>query len=182
MLRFLANDVLGLIYLYAGPQAGAILMRTNQAAYTALQPYHPVVLGAASQTEVQGENMNHVYLRLDLPTQPADGDRLILRVEALCQSHDQGWATGEGSWTWAEISLEDGEGNEVANRLPFFTNARASNAWQKHHAVFDATHELVHIIHALRPRRIAIVLRSAYPGWRIYCQSASLRVWHVMNA
>lgn len=89
----------------------------------------------------------------------------------------QGWVSdpSRGSWTWAECSWVDVEGNEIPghSRVKLFRNQLELQDWQEHEIRIDDPEFL-----SAQPggkAGIALWIRSQYGGWQHYVRYASIR-------
>ncbi|CAH1780819.1 unnamed protein product [Owenia fusiformis] len=136
------------------------------------------------ELEYGGDNLNLKYLIIEYPS-----DLKILKcVDVTVESHDQGWASGPGSWTWGEIAifrdtvnadLEHTE-TELSNRVDVYRNKRACNDFQRHEKrIYAPLSTQTNVLsHFKEDTHIGLWLRSRFPGWANYTRYAKIRVWY----
>jgi hypothetical protein len=88
----------------------------------------------------------------------------------------QGWVSdpNAGSWTWAELSWLDDEGQEVPGlrRFEVFRNQIDVNHWQTHHMVVTDPDFLQ--AQPAAGAQLGLWVRSCFPGWVHYMRYASI--------
>eukprot|EP01080_Neovahlkampfia_damariscottae_P009021 gene9021-1120_t len=95
----------------------------------------------------------------------------VVMFEVRCTSHDQGWATGGGSHTWADLVLKCKDTEKEILRKRIFTNVRAKSEWKTHQPENFGNSDLFEKLE--KADSISIFLRSSYPGWRCFAKNAS---------
>lgn len=101
------------------------------------------------------------YLQLQVPPNETCPAVKVIQVE--CSSHDQGWATADGSWTWSDLVVKNAQGLEVYRERNMFVNLRANDQFQLHVKIFDQNSEAVK---NLTPgNQLILELNAQFPGW-----------------
>ena len=125
-------------------------------------------------------NSNERYLRSG-PIRGGEFTYPLRRVIVTTDSKDQGWSsyretqgTREGSWTWFELTLDDGmTGDEIA-RVEIVRNIHAGIMFEEHRAVIEDERVLKH---AKRGDRLSVWVRAMFPGWCNHVRSVQIEVW-----
>jgi hypothetical protein len=114
----------------------------------------------------QNDNQNDEYLTMNI-------ENIInpIRMSIQCTSHDQGWASVGGSYTFGEFVLKSDDGIEL-QRTRIFTNQRANGNWQIHN-LFDVC-SVEFLENFSKSKTLSVYLRSEYPGWRCFAKNASI--------
>lgn len=127
---------------------------------------------------ISGMNMNTIYLSFaTLPTLHLTSFRQCERIEFEVYAHDQGWATAEGSWTWAETVLTsncDGSvDDEICERVEVYRNPCKNSQWQRHVKRFERDCK---IVNGFVPgeTQVRLILRSCFSGWIHFAQKARI--------
>lgn len=105
----------------------------------------------------------------------------LRRLVITTDSKDQGWSsypesqgTREGSWTWFELSLDDGMTGDEIVRVEVVRNIHAGSTFDKHRAVIEDGRVLKQ---AKRGDRLSVWVRAMYPGWHNLVQSVQIEAW-----
>jgi hypothetical protein len=114
----------------------------------------------------QNDNQHDEYLTMNI-----ENISNPLRMSIQCTSHDQGWASVGGSYTFGEFVLKS---DKELLRKRIFTNQRANGNWQIHN-LFDVGNDEF-LDNFLKSKTISIYLRSEYPGWRCFAKNTSIVV------
>ena len=101
------------------------------------------------------------YLKLHIP--PEHTCPVVKAIQVECSSHDQGWATGGGEWTWSDLVVKNAEGVEVHREHRMFVNPRANDQFQLHIKSFDQHSSVVK--HATPGSELILELKAQFPGW-----------------
>ena len=120
------------------------------------------------------------FLR-SLPIQGGEFTHPLRRVVISTDSKDQGWSsypetqgTREGSWTWFELSLDDGGTDDEMVRVEVVRNIHAGQRFEKHRAVIEDERILKQ---AKKGDRLSVWARAMYPGWVNSVRSVDIEVW-----
>ena len=96
-------------------------------------------------------------------------------------SRDQGWSsypaahgTREGSWTWFELALDDGETGDEIVRVEVVRNVHAGRGFIRHRAVIEDDRILKQ---AKKGDLLSVWVRAMYPGWKNYVHSVKIEAW-----
>jgi hypothetical protein len=114
----------------------------------------------------QNDNQHDEYLTMNI-----ENISNPLRMSIQCTSHDQGWASAGGSYTFGEFVLHS---EKELLRKRIFTNQRANGNWQIHNLFDVGNGEFLD--NFLKSKTVSIYLRSEYPGWRCFAKNASIVV------
>ena len=105
----------------------------------------------------------------------------LRRLVVTTDSRDQGWSiypeshgTREGSWTWFELTLDDGETGDEIVRVEVVRNIHAGWKFDKHRAVIEDERVLKR---ARKGDRLSVWVRAMYPGWENWIQSVEIEAW-----
>lgn len=105
----------------------------------------------------------------------------LRRLVITTDSKDQGWSsypekqgTRENSWTWFELTLDDGENDNEITRVEIVRNIHAGLVFVKHRAVIED--EMV-LKHAKEGDRLSVWVRAEYPGWCNNVHSVKIEAW-----
>lgn len=101
------------------------------------------------------------------------------RVEFEVVSHDQGWCSdpNAGSWTWGEGVATAADGTiRTGRRHCVYRNNIADLQWQRHDATWQRDHPVLSEMEA--GDSVELWIRSCFPGWRNFVNSAKLRVFY----
>ncbi|KAJ2992823.1 hypothetical protein HDV02_002844 [Globomyces sp. JEL0801] len=123
----------------------------------------------ANEKEVSECNINLLYLC----SQPI-GHFEVMKVIVETCSHDQGWASGVGSYTWSEIGIMTRNDDEKL-RIPLYYNNRADASDQERTFEFQKHDQLIKGLD--HGDRIAIWVRAMYPGWCHTISYARIKVY-----
>lgn len=105
----------------------------------------------------------------------------LRRVVITTDSRDQGWSsyretqgTREGSWTWFELTLDDGKSEDEIVRVEVVRNIHAGIRFEKHRAVIEDERVLKQ---AKRGDRLSVWVRAMFPGWCNHVRSVQIEAW-----
>ena len=101
------------------------------------------------------------YLNLHIP--PEHTCPVVKAIQVECSSHDQGWATGDGEWTWSDLVVKNVQGAEVHREERIFVNPRANKEFRLHVKNFDQNSNVVKC--ATPGSELVLELKAAFPGW-----------------
>ena len=112
------------------------------------------------------------------PIQGGDFAHPLRRLVITTDSKDQGWSsypetqgTRDGSWTWFDLTLDDGETGDEIVRLEVVRNVHAGKRFETYRAVIEDERILKR---ARKGDRLSVWARAMYPGWVNYVQSAKI--------
>ena len=115
------------------------------------------------------------------PIQGGEFTHPLRRVVITTDSKDQGWSsyretqgTREGSWTWFELSLDDGGADYEMARVEIVRNIHAGQRFEKYRAVIEDERILKQ---AKKGDRLSVWVRAMYPGWVNSVQSVEIEIW-----
>ena len=92
----------------------------------------------------------------------------------LFRSYPETQGTREGSWTWFELTLDDGETGEEIVRVEVVRNIHAGREFEMHRAVIEDERILKQ---AKAGDRLSVWVRAMYPGWVNYIRSVKIEAW-----
>ncbi|KAF9647233.1 hypothetical protein BDM02DRAFT_3188152 [Thelephora ganbajun] len=125
-------------------------------------------------------NANTRYLRSE-PIRGGEFTYPLRRLVVTTDSRDQGWSsypeshgTRKNSWTWFELTLDDGETNDEIVRVEVMRNIHAGSIFEKHQAVIEDGRILRQ---ARKGDRLSVWVRAMHPGWCNHVQSVKIEVW-----
>ena len=134
-------------------------------------------------TRSDSVHFRHANVRY-LRTPPIQGGGLthpLRRVVVTTDSKDQGWSrhpetqgTREGSWTWFELTLDDGETGDEIVRVEVVRNVHAGLRFENHRAVIEDERVLKQ---AKEGDRLSVWVRAMRPGWENWVQSVTIEAW-----
>jgi len=123
---------------------------------------------------------NMRYLRSGL-IQGGEFTYPLRRLVITTDSKDQGWSsyaesqgTREGSWTWFELALDDGNTGDEIVRVEVVRNIHAGLTFEEHRAVIEDRQVLKQ---AKKGDRLSVWVRAMYPGWCNHVRSVQIEVW-----
>jgi len=123
---------------------------------------------------------NMRYLRSG-PIQGGEFTYPLRRVVVTTDSKDQGWSsypetqgTREGSWTWFELTLEDGETDDEIARVEVVRNIHAGLEFERYQAVIEDGRILKQ---AKKGDRLSVWVRASFPGWWNHVRSVQIEAW-----
>jgi hypothetical protein len=115
------------------------------------------------------------------PIQAGEFTHPLRRLVITTDSKDQGWSsysethgTREGSWTWFELTLDDGETGDEIVRVEVVRNIHAGQGYVKHRAVIEDERVLKQ---AKKGDRLSVWVRAMYPGWQNYVRLVKIEAW-----
>jgi len=110
----------------------------------------------------------------------------IARMVLSTSSHDQGWATHNGSWSWFDVSVVSPNGR-VKNRpngepltWKSHSNLVASEAPVALAGTFEVDHEIWRNL--ANGDRIAVSIAAQFGGWANHAKEGTLRIWEWSSA
>lgn len=121
--------------------------------------------------------------------------RRIKKVRVISLSHDQGWATGEGSWTWANIKvsspIEQNSQNQSSSSvqpsidsksMEFYRNIRAESKWQVHEKIINpfkssSDFEFLSFL-VINQGQLEVEYYAAFPGWVNSFKWGIMEIWY----
>jgi len=120
------------------------------------------------------------YLQSD-PIVGGDFTYPLRRLVITTVSKDQGWSsypetqgTREGSWTWFELTLDDGKtGGEIV-RVEIVRNIHAGSEFERYQAVIEDERILGQ---AKKGDTLSVWARAMYPGWCNHVRSVQIETW-----
>lgn len=105
----------------------------------------------------------------------------LRRLVITTNSKDQGWSSYPGdqgtrrnSWTWFELTLDDGETGGETARVEVMRNIHGGSEFETHRAVIEDERILKQ---AKQGDRLSVWVRAKYPGWCNHVQSVKIEVW-----
>jgi hypothetical protein len=102
----------------------------------------------------------------------------LVGVQMQCESHDQGWAGDQTSWTWLELEFTTAapEGKEQIKLVrELVRNRSACSAWQAHDILKRTDDGLLDDAFPLgQDVEVSVLARSLYPGWQIFTSPATI--------
>jgi hypothetical protein len=118
----------------------------------------------SSEQEIQGENMNFVYLKAKFSDFPSNFSRVIVSVS----THDQGWADDSHSYSYFDLRIVDQAGKLLAEKQRVICNLR-EGAYS--HKTFTLNRNDKDLGEVMRGQNtLQLIARSQYPGWKVYCK------------
>ena len=115
------------------------------------------------------------------PIQAGEFTHPLRRLVITTDSKDQGWSsytetqgTREGSWTWFELTLDDGETGDEIVRVEVVRNIHAGQEYVKHRAVIEDERVLKQ---AKKGDRLSVWVRAMYPGWQNCVRLVKIEAW-----
>jgi len=127
-------------------------------------------------------DFTHANVRY-LESPPIRGEFLhpLRRLVITTDSRDQGWSsypetqgTREGSWTWFELTLDDGKTGDEIVRVEVVRNVHAGRGFDEHRAVIEDERILNQ---AKRGDRLSVWVRAMYPGWVNHIRLVKIEAW-----
>lgn len=126
------------------------------------------------------ENANVRYLRSGR-IQGGEFLHPLRRVVITTESKDQGWSsypedrgTRNNSWTWFELTLDDGKTGDEIVRVEVVRNIHAGPTFEKHQAIIEDERILGQ---AKKGDTLSVWARAKYPGWCNYVRSVGIEAW-----
>lgn len=120
------------------------------------------------------------YLQSD-PIQSGGFTHPLRRLVVTTESKDQGWSsfpenrgTRDNSWTWFELSLDDGETDDEIVRVEIVRNIHAGSTFETYQAIIEDERVLKQ---AKKGDRLSVWARAMYPGWRNEVRSVTIEAW-----
>ena len=105
----------------------------------------------------------------------------LRRVVVTTDSKDQGWSsypetqgTRDDSWTWFELTLDDGETDDEIVRVEVVRNIHAGRGFVRHRAVIEDERVLKQ---AKKGDRLSVWVRAKYPGWKNWVRLVTIEAW-----
>ena len=95
-------------------------------------------------------------------------------------SRDQGWSsnpgkgTRDGSWSWFELTLDDGGTGDEVVRVEVVRNIHAGQEFVRHQAVIEDERVLKQ---AKEGDRLSVWVRAMYPGWENWVRLVKIEAW-----
>ena len=125
-------------------------------------------------------NANVRYLQ-SAPIQGGEFTYPLRRVIVTTDSRDQGWSsypetqgTRNDSWTWFELTLDDGETGDEIVRVEVVRNIHAGRGFVRHQAVIEDERVLKQ---AKEGDRLSVWVRAMYPGWENWVRMVKIEAW-----
>ena len=125
-------------------------------------------------------NANVRYLRSN-PIQGGEFTHPLRRVVVTTDSKDQGWSsypdthgTHEGSWTWFELTLDDGGTGGEMVRVEVVRNVHAGFEFERYRTVIEDG-RILRL--AKKGDQLSVWVRANYPGWCNHVRSVQIEVW-----
>jgi S-phase kinase-associated protein 1 len=99
--------------------------------------------------------------------------RILIQVKA----HDQGWATGAGSWTFGHVKVSRGQ--ELLREWPFYRNERANIEWQIHsfECPLDDLRDVLGRDQNM-DIQLAITHSAMFSGWRNHIGNQTILIYY----
>ena len=123
---------------------------------------------------------NERYLQSE-PILGGEFSRPLRRLVVTTRSKDQGWSsylddhgTRENSWTWFELTLDDGSAGEEIMRVEVMRNIHAGLTFETHLAVIEDKRILDR---AKEGDKLSVWARAMYPAWCNNVQSVKIEAW-----
>ena len=123
---------------------------------------------------------NVQYLRYG-PIQGGDFTYPLRRIVITTVSKDQGWSsypetqgTREGSWTWFELTLDDGKTDDEIARVEIVRNIHAGSEFERYRAVIEDERILKQ---AKAGDNLSVWARAMYLGWCNHVRSVQIEAW-----
>jgi len=100
----------------------------------------------------------------------------IRKIRIVAVSHDQGWASNDGSWTWGHVQLHwKDERESIVDEL--YRNRGAHNQRQTHEKVYlEASFEEMR-----RVGSIDVVHNAQFPGWTNHVYTSLIEVFYALD-
>ena len=139
-------------------------------------------LSRVTRREPDAAHFKHSNMRF-LQSSPIQGGELhpLRRLIITTDSKDQGWSsypqfhgTRDGSWTWFELTLDDGLTGEEIARVEVVRNIHAGANFERYRAVIEDDRILKQ---AKKGDRLSVWVRAAYPGWVNRVRLAQIEAW-----
>jgi len=115
------------------------------------------------------------------PIEGGEFSRPLRRLVITTNSKDQGWSsypkyhgTREHSWTWFELTLDDGETGDEIVRVEVVRNIHAGKTFEEHRAVIEDERILNQ---TKEGDRLSVWVRASYPGWCNNVRSVKIETW-----
>ena len=128
----------------------------------------------------QFRNANERYIQ-SVPILGGDFVRPLRRLVVTTDSRDQGWSsypedhgTRQNSWTWFELTLDDGETNREIMRVEVVRNIHAKPVFERKETVIE-DEKLLSL--AKMGDRLSVWARAMYPGWCNNVRSVEIEAW-----
>jgi hypothetical protein len=135
---------------------------------------------AICSNEGRFREANTRYLQSN-PILGGDFEHPLRRLVVTTHSKDQGWSsypenrgTRDNSWTWFELTLDDGETGDEIVRVEIMRNIHAGSAFEEYRALIEDERILKQ---AKKGDRLSVWVRAMYPGWCNEVQSAKIEAW-----
>ncbi|KAF9785784.1 hypothetical protein BJ322DRAFT_1005403 [Thelephora terrestris] len=123
---------------------------------------------------------NTRYLQSN-PIQGGDFEHPLRRLVVTTHSKDQGWSsypenrgTRDNSWTWFELTLDDGETDDEIVRVEVMRNIHAGSVLEEYRATIEDERILKQ---AKKGDRLSVWVRAMFPGWCNEVRSAKIEAW-----
>ena len=133
-----------------------------------------------SSKSLRFENVNARYLQ-STPIQGGEFLHALRRLVITTESKDQGWSsypkdrgTRNNSWTWFELTLDDGEMGDEIVRVEVVRNIHAGLTFEKYQAIIEDERILKQ---AKKGDTLSVWARAMYPGWSNYVKSVGIEAW-----
>ncbi|KAI8895335.1 hypothetical protein BC833DRAFT_651312 [Globomyces pollinis-pini] len=123
-----------------------------------------------NSTYISGENLNYLYIQTNLIKDLTRCMKIVVEIS----SHDQGWATGPGSFTWTEFAIVHLDGTE--ERWEAYRNDRGQI--ESKVRTFEMTRQLSCIQQFTKLDSFAVWIRSQYPGWSNHVDYCKLELYY----
>ena len=125
-------------------------------------------------------NANVRYLQSER-IQGGDFTHPLRRLIVTMDSKDQGWSsypelhgTRQDSWTWFELTLDDGRTGDEIVRVEVIRNIHAGEIFIQHR--IDIEDERV-LGQAQKGDLLSVWVRAMYPGWCNHVRSVEIEAW-----
>lgn len=126
------------------------------------------------------DDANEQYLQSG-PIRGGEFSRPLRRLIVTTNSKDQGWSsypndygTRQNSWTWFDLTLDDGKTGAEIVRVEVVRNIHAGSGFEEYLAVIEDENILKQ---AKEGDRLSIWVRTMYLGWCNEVQSVKIETW-----
>jgi len=122
-----------------------------------------------SSQQIQGENLNYVYLKAKFSEFPSNFSRVIVSVE----THDQGWASVPGSESYFDLKIVDKNGTLLAEKSRIIENYSEKQFSKKTYTLNRNDQQLGSFM--VGENMLQLIARSQYPGWQNHVKSGEIK-------
>lgn len=121
-----------------------------------------------SQEYVQGQNLNHVYLEVNLNNVPQ-----FQNIYVKVMTRDQGWASVEGSSSYFDVKVLNKNRQVLATKSRIIENYKQNQFAEKNHTININDQVLGPYLKG--DNILQLVVRSEYGGWENYVKYGEMR-------